>query len=99
MKPTPHLQSFNQQIDGTEKTFASMAQQHEHTKRLLKVRGIGPQTATSIIAAIGDGSQFDKSRDLAAWLSLVPKQFSTGGNCLGRITKHGDKYRGQTRPA
>ncbi|CAH1603208.1 hypothetical protein THF1C08_920003 [Vibrio jasicida] len=68
-----------------------MAKQHDNTKRLLKVRSVGPQTA--IIAAIGDGSQFDKSRDLAAWLGLIPKQFSTGGkNQLGRITKHGDKY-------
>ncbi len=88
-----HLKNLNQQIEGTETTFQSMAKQHDNTKRLLKVRGVGPQTATAIIAAIGDGSQFDKSRDLAAWLGLVPKQFSTGGNNrLGRITKHGDKY-------
>ncbi len=88
-----HLHSLNHQIEGTEKMFESMAKQHDNTKRLLKVRGVGPQTATAIIAAIGDGSQFDKSRDLAAWLGLVPKQFSTGGkNRLGRITKHGDKY-------
>ncbi len=70
-----------------------MLKQHDNTKRLLKVRGVGLQTATAIIAAIGDGSQFDKSRDLAACLGLVPKLFSTGEkNQLGRITKHGDKY-------
>lgn len=92
-KAYSHLKSLNQQIEDTETTFQSMAKQHDNTKRLLKVRGVGPQTATAIIAAIGDGSQFDKSRDLAAWLGLVPKQFSTGGkNRLGRITKHGDKY-------
>lgn len=59
----------------------------------MKVRGIGPQTATAILASIDNGSQFDKSRDFSAWLGLVPKQYSTGGKPrLGRITKHGDKY-------
>ena len=36
--------------------------------------GIGPMGATALIAAVGDGKQFSKARDLASWLGLVPRQ-------------------------
>ncbi|MFA0321329.1 transposase, partial [Vibrio sp. 10N.222.55.A3] len=83
----------NQRIADTEQVFDSFAKVSANVQRVMKVRGIGPQTATAILASIGNGSQFDKSRDFSAWLGLVPKQYSTGGKPrLGRITKHGDKY-------
>ena len=88
-----HLQMLNQQIADTEVTFTHLTKSNDNAKRLLEVRGIGPQTATAILASIDKGQQFDKSRDFSAWLGLVPKQYSTGGKTrLGRITKHGDKY-------
>lgn len=88
-----HLAELNQRISDTEQTFDMMARESENVQRIMKVRGIGPQTATAILASIGNGSQFDKSRDFSAWLGLIPKQYSTGGKTrLGRITKRGDKY-------
>ncbi|KDN28313.1 transposase [Vibrio fortis] len=88
-----HLDELNQRIADTEQVFDSFAKVSTNVQRVMKVRGIGPQTATAILASIGNGSQFDKSRDFSAWLGLVPKQYSTGGKPrLGRITKHGDKY-------
>lgn len=88
-----HLKSLNQNIDNTEITFDAFAKVSTNVQRIMKVRGIGPQTATALLASIGNGAQFDKSRDFSAWLGLVPKQHSTGGKPkLGRITKHGDKY-------
>ena len=42
------------------------------------VPGVGPMTASAMVAAIGDGAAFGRGRDFAAWLGLVPKQFSTG---------------------
>ncbi len=88
-----HLEQLNQRIADTEQVFDAFSKVSENVKRIMKVRGIGPQTATAILASIGNGSQFDKSRDFSAWLGLVPKQYSTGGKPrLGRITKHGDKY-------
>ncbi|MFA0471718.1 IS110 family transposase, partial [Vibrio sp. 10N.222.51.E8] len=88
-----HLGKLNQRIADTEQVFESFAKVSANVQRVMKVRGIGPQTATAILASIGNGSQFDKSRDFSAWLGLVPKQYSTGGKPrLGRITKHGDKY-------
>ncbi len=88
-----HLDELNQRIADTEQVFDSFAKISANVQRVMKVRGIGPQTATAILASIGNGSQFDKSRDFSAWLGLVPKQYSTGGKPrLSRITKHGDKY-------
>ncbi|WP_154124194.1 IS110 family RNA-guided transposase [Grimontia hollisae] len=88
-----HLQVLNQRIDDTELCFDIVTKASPNAQRILKVRGIGPQTATAIIATIGKGEQFDSGRDFAAWLGLVPKQYSTGGKPrLGRISKRGDKY-------
>lgn len=76
----------------TESTFDAFANVSTNVQRIMKVRGIGPQTATAILASIGNGAQFDKSRDFSAWLGLVPKQYSTGGKPrLGKVY-NGDKY-------
>lgn len=57
------------------------------------IPGIGPVTASALIAAIGDAKNFDNGRQLAAWLGLVPKQHSSGGkNVLLGISKRGDTY-------
>ncbi|WP_116644905.1 IS110 family transposase [Salinivibrio sp. HTSP] len=88
-----HLQTLNQRIDDTEQCFDMVTKASPNAQRILNVRGIGPQTATAIIATIGKGEQFDSGRDFSAWLGLVPKQYSTGGKPrLGRISKRGDKY-------
>ena len=47
--------------------------------RIRKIPGIGPVVATAIVAAIGNGAAFRKGRDFAAWLGVVPRQYSTGG--------------------
>jgi transposase len=57
------------------------------------VPGIGPISASALIASIGDARNFDNGRQLAAWLGLVPKQHSTGGKSnLLSISKRGDTY-------
>jgi len=64
-----------------------------HCRRLMSVPGIGPIISTAIVSAIGTGEAFDRGRDFAAWLGLVPRQYSTGGkSILGRITKRGSRY-------
>ena len=47
--------------------------------RLRQIPGIGPVVATAIVAAIGNGAAFHKGREFAAWLGIVPRQYSTGG--------------------
>jgi transposase len=62
-------------------------------RQLMRVPGVGPLISTAMVAAIGSGEAFDRGRDFAAWLGLVPRQYSTGGrSILGRISKRGSKY-------
>ena len=61
--------------------------------RLLEVPGIGPQTATALVATVDSGSAFEQGRDVVACLGLTPRESSTGGKqCLGHIGKRGNKY-------
>lgn len=88
-----HLQMLNLRIENTEQCFDWVVEASPNAKRIMKVRGIGPQTATAVLASIGKGEQFDNGRDFAAWLGLIPKQYFTGGKpLLGRMSKRGDKY-------
>ncbi|NLS07095.1 IS110 family transposase [Rhizobium sp. P32RR-XVIII] len=65
----------------------------EQCQRLGKIEGIGPVTATALVAAVGDRSSFKNGRQFAAWLGLVPKQQSSGGRQrLFGISKRGDRY-------
>ena len=59
----------------------------------MRIVGIGPTSASALVAAVGDFKQFKNASQFAAWLGLVPKQNSSGGKTvLGRITKRGDEY-------
>ena len=61
-------------------------------QRLAKVEGVGPVTATALVAA-GDARAFQNGRQMAAWLGLVPRQYGSGGkNVLAGISKRGDTY-------
>jgi transposase len=71
----------------------ALAQAHPVCQRLLTIPGIGPLTATALLAAVGDAGVFKNGRQFAAWLGLVPKQYSTGGQTrLLGISKRGDSY-------
>src|ERR1700709_2464028 len=61
--------------------------------RLRQIPGIGPLVATAIVASIGNGAAFHKGREFAAWMGLVPRQYSTGGKAkLYGISKRGNRY-------
>jgi transposase len=46
-----------------------------------------------LVASIGNGAAFHKGREFAAWMGLVPKQYSTGGKAkLSGISKRGNRY-------
>jgi transposase len=67
-----HIAAYQEKLDTLAKT-------HPESQRLMTIPGIGPITATALIAAVGDGGVFKHGRQFAAWLGLVPKQHSTGG--------------------
>ncbi|GAB3555427.1 IS110-like element ISPa11 family transposase [Noviherbaspirillum agri] len=74
-----------------ERKISSMARQSEPARRLMAIEGVGPITATAIVASVGDAKLFRNGREFAAWLGLTPSQNSSGGKSrLGGISKRGD---------
>ncbi|MEO5738368.1 MAG: IS110 family transposase [Variovorax sp.] len=72
---------------------AQMAREDSRAQQLMRLRGVGQTTATALVAMIGNGHEFKCGRQFAAWLGLVPSQYSSGGKArLGHITKAGDSY-------
>lgn len=88
-----HLKVLQQQVEEIEAQIKAWHRASDASRRLEKVPGIGPLTATAMVATIGDAKNFDNGRQLAAWLGLVPRQHSSGGksNLLG-MSKRGDSY-------
>lgn len=81
------------QLKGLRDEIDNLAQQDASCRRLLDVPGVGTLVATAMVAAVGNGSAFAKGREFAAWLGLVPRQYSTGGKPhLLRISKRGNNY-------
>src|SRR5262249_13128984 len=76
-----------------DKKLTAIGQAHPECERLQTIPGIGPVTATALIAAISQVTQFKNGRELAAWLGLVPREHSTGGKSrLLGISKRGNVY-------
>ncbi|WP_456405772.1 IS110 family RNA-guided transposase [Thiolapillus sp.] len=87
------LVSLDARIAFFDKEIQSVFKQSEDCQRIAKIKGVGPKTATAIIAAIGDGKEFKNGRHFAAWLGLVPRQHSSGDrHVMMNITKRGDQH-------
>jgi len=87
------LMGLDTRVVGYTKMIEQHAMMNADARRLMRMPGIGPITASAIIATIGDARQFRTGRDLAAWLGLTPLNKSSGGKeRLGKITKKGDRY-------
>ena len=87
------LRMAQTQILDLEKQLKAWHRTNEASRRLEAIPGVGVITATALVATIGDASQFHSGRQLAAWLGLVPRQYSSGGKARrGRISKRGDGY-------
>lgn len=84
---------FDEAIRRHDRRIERMARASEAAQRLMTMSGIGPITATAMIASVGDAKHFNSAREFAAWLGLVPREHSSGGQQrLGRITKQGNRY-------
>jgi transposase len=87
------LRALDDRVSELDGEISVIAASDPTAARLQQLRGVGPMIATALVAAIGDASQFDNGRQLAASLGLTPKQHSSGGKdrLLG-ISKRGDAY-------
>ena len=88
-----HLKALQEQVDEIEVQIKAWHRASEASQRLEKVPGIGPLTASALVASIGDAKNFDNGRQFAAWLGVVPRQHSSGGKpTLLGMSKRCDAY-------
>lgn len=87
------LRALDGEVAHYDAWIARLASEDPVCRRLQTVPGVGPLTATALVAAVGNGRAFRNGRQMAAWLGLVPRQHSSGSHqVLLGITKHGDVY-------
>jgi transposase len=84
---------LEEEVDSVTREISAVVASDSACQRLMAVPGVGPISASAIVASIGNGGAFSKGRDFAAWLGLVPRQSSTGDKprLLG-ISKRGNTY-------
>src|SRR5450631_3958260 len=88
-----HFKELDRHVREIEREIQAIHREDEASLRLEAIPGIGPLTASALVASIADAKAFKNGRQLAAWLGLVPRQDSSGGKerLLG-ISKRGDTY-------
>jgi transposase len=87
------LRLLDKQVSEIEAQIKAWHREDEMSRKLEKVPGIGPITASALAATVGDAKNFESGRQMAAWLGLVPRQNSSGGKqVLLGISKRGDTY-------
>jgi transposase len=92
---TVNLKEMGRQAKVLEKQIQQWHRENEASQRLAKIPEIGPITASAIVAKVGDARESRSARQLAAWLGLGSRQYSSGGkSTLLGIRKHGDIYLG-----
>jgi transposase len=87
------LHALGEQITALEARIVAAHRQDSASRRLASIPGIGPITASALVASVADAKQFKSARHFAAWLGLTPRAHSSGGkDRLGGISKQGDPY-------
>ena len=83
---------LDRRVEHFDKKIDAVFKGNEACQRVARIKGVGPKTATAIVAAVGDASDFRNGRHMAAWLGLVPRQFSSGDRrVLMGISKRGSQ--------
>lgn len=87
------IDALSERLAIVEVRILAWHKSNETSQRLASAPGVGPITATALVAAVGDGAQFRSARHFAAWLGLTPRVRSSGEKeRIGRISKGGDRY-------
>jgi transposase len=87
------LERLDHRIAACDRAIGLACRCDPTAKRLQDMMGVGPTTADAVIATVGNAKEFRNGRQFAAWMGLVPRQFSSGGKArLGAITRRGDAY-------
>ena len=87
------LERLDERIGELDRLIHQAVREDPACERLAAIEGIGPLTASALVAAVGTGKAFANGRGMAAFLGLVPRQHGSGGKAgLGAISKRGDPY-------
>lgn len=87
------LDDLDRRVKKLDATMVALCRTNAICRRLAKLPGVGPVVATAIVAAVNDGQQFRSGREMAAWIGLVPRQYTTGGKPrLGGIGRRANHY-------
>ena len=87
------LDDLDRRIKKLDAMIVKLCRANETCRRLAQLPGVGPIIATAIVAAVNDGRQFRSGREMAAWIGLVPRQYTTGGKPrLGGIGHRANHY-------
>jgi len=87
------FREFDTRVAAYDRQIRALAAASEPARRLMQVEAIGPQTATALVASMGDPHVYRCGRSYAASLGITPRQHSSGGKArLGQITRRGDSY-------
>lgn len=87
------FRDLDRRIGSFDKKVKRVFREGEPCQRIAKIESVGPKTATAIVAAVGNGAEFKNGRHLAAWVGLVPRQFSSGDRTvLMGISKRGSQH-------
>ena len=87
------LKIYRKQVNDYEDKIKQHAERDPRCIAIEEIEGIGPITASALVASISDPGAFKNGREFSAWIGLVPRQFSSGNKTiLGGISKRGDRY-------
>jgi transposase len=87
------LADVDRRIARIDEKLVGICKEHAACRRLMAMPGVGPVVATALVAAVDDARHFRSGRDLAAWIGLVPRQYTTGGKPrLGGIGRRANHY-------
>ena len=87
------IDALDEAIEAIDRELEASARTDETARRLMTIPGVGPVTASALLATVQDFGAFSSGREFAAFLGLTPREHSSGGKPrLGRITKMGDRY-------
>jgi transposase len=87
------MNELDAKIDLLSQAVVEAAEKNEKAKLLMTQPGVGPITALAFVLTMGDVSRFPRGKQVASYLGLIPREYSSGGHQrLGSISKQGSSF-------
>lgn len=84
---------LNGQIDRLDQAVLEPAEKNERAKLLMTQPGVGPITSLAFVLTMGDVARFQRGKQVASYLGLIPREYSSGGHQrFGSISKQGNRF-------